>query len=279
MPKRWRHRISNTAEHQSFRACISFYGLARFLFAPNQTMVDLLRERTHRPTFLMQHGVDTETYSPSRCKRLTSRFCIGYVGRLTPEKNVRLLVDLERSLTTVGHCNFRFLVIGEGSEREWLRKNLKAGEFPGILRGEALAEAFAGMDVFVFPSRTDTFGLVLLEALASGVPVVVSPETGARVGVLHGITGFHAGDLKSFTDSVLYLMKNEVLRGEMSRAAREFVGRKTWCGVFEHLYRTYQAGLETMRVAASGVGPPQELMEASYKQMADDDIAQSATLD
>jgi glycosyltransferase involved in cell wall biosynthesis len=64
------------------------------------------------------------------------------------------------------------------------------GELPGILSGEALGEAFANMDAFVFPSRTDTFGLVVMEAMASGVPVVVSPETGERVGIRHGVTGF-----------------------------------------------------------------------------------------
>jgi glycosyltransferase involved in cell wall biosynthesis len=102
------------------------------------------------------------------------------------------------------------------------------------------------MDVFVFPSRTDTFGLVLLEALASGVPVVVSPETGGRVGVRHGITGFHAEDVNSFAQSVLHLMRSETARREMSNAAREFACSKTWCRVFEHLYRAYETGLETI---------------------------------
>jgi glycosyltransferase involved in cell wall biosynthesis len=98
------------------------------------------------------------------------------------------------------------------------------------------------MDVFVFPSRTDTFGLVLLEALACGVPVVVSPETDARVGVRHGVTGFHAS--ASVTQSVPRLMKNDPLRHAMSCAAREFACSKTWCGVFEQLYPIYQAGLK-----------------------------------
>src|ERR1019366_8222080 len=135
LPDTWRERVSVTAEEQSLRACMRFYGLARFLLA---------------------HGVDPEAYSPQRRCRRDRSFCIGYVGRLTPEKNVRLFVDLERSLLAQGRRNFRFTLIGEGNERHWLRKNLEFGETPGILRGEALAEAFANMDVFVFPSRTDT---------------------------------------------------------------------------------------------------------------------------
>jgi phosphatidylinositol alpha 1,6-mannosyltransferase len=203
IPVPWRRRISSTAEDLSLRACLRFYRLARFLLAPNQTLVDLLEKRTGRPTFLMAHGVDTEVYSPGRRRQGTGSFRIGYVGRLTPEKNVRLLVELEKGLIAAGEHDFRLVVVGEGSEREWLQKNLRFGEFPGILRGVPLAEVFASMDVFVFPSRTDTFGLVLLEALASGVPVVVSPETGARVGVRHDITGFHATDLTAVTQSVL----------------------------------------------------------------------------
>jgi glycosyltransferase involved in cell wall biosynthesis len=250
LPDTWRERISATAEQQSLRACMRFYGLARFVLAPNEAMVDLLHERTGKPAFLMAHGVDTEVYSPQRRRRRDGAFTIGYVGRLTSEKNVRLFADLERSLLAQGQRNFRFTLIGEGSERDWLRKHLEFGETPGILRAEALAEAFANMDAFVFPSRTDTFGLVLLEAMASGVPVVVSPETGARVGVRHGVTGFHAPDLCSFTEGVLQLMNSEALRQRMGEAARMFTCARVWDGVFEQLYRTYELGLE-----ASGSKP------------------------
>jgi glycosyltransferase involved in cell wall biosynthesis len=248
-PDRFRKRISKTAEFQSLRACISFYGLARFLLAPNETMVHLLEERTRKPAFLMEHGVDAEVYSPLRRSRTTNSFWIGYVGRLTPEKNVRFLVDLEQELLACGQSNFRFLLVGEGSEKEWLRKNLPFGEFPGVLRGDSLAESFANMDAFVFPSRTDTFGLVVLEAMASGVPVVVSPETGMRTGVQHGVTGFHAADLSSFTQSILHLMKSKALHREMSCSAREYARSKNWCGVFQQLYRTYETGLEKIGFA------------------------------
>jgi phosphatidylinositol alpha 1,6-mannosyltransferase len=244
LPDAWRQRVCLTAEEQTLRACTRFYGLARFLLAPNLAMVHLLHERTGKPAFPMAHGVDTEAFSPERRCRRDRSFYIGYVGRLTPEKNVRLFVDLERSLLARGQRNFRLTLIGEGSERDWLRKNLEFVETPGILRGEALAEGFANMDVFVFPSRTDTFGLVLLEAMASGVPVVVCPDTGARVGVRHGVTGFLAPDLHSFTDSVLQLMSSPTLRQRMGAAARVFACSNTWDIVFERLYRTYQSGLE-----------------------------------
>jgi glycosyltransferase involved in cell wall biosynthesis len=244
LPDTWRERVSATAEQQCLRACMRFYGLARFLLAPNEAMVHLLQERTGKPAFPMAHGVDTEAYSPQRRRRRDNVFSIGYVGRLTPEKNVRLFAGLEKCLLAQGRRNFRFTLIGEGNERDWLSKHLEFGETPGILRGDSLAEAFANMDVFVFPSRTDTFGLVLLEAMASGVPVVVSPEAAARVGIRHGVTGFHASDVHSFTEGVVQLMNSEALRQRMGAAAHMFTCARGWNGVFEQLYRTYEWGLE-----------------------------------
>ncbi|MFN7998124.1 MAG: glycosyltransferase [Bryobacteraceae bacterium] len=243
LPVRWRSPLCDAAEEQSLRAGLRFYGLARFLLAPNQSMVDLLRERTGKPARLMAHGVDTTLFSPRQQEKRSAPFVIGYVGRLTPEKNVRLFAGLERSLLAAGQRDFRFVLVGDGNEKTWLKSNLRFGETPGVLRGAALAEAFAAMDVFVFPSQTDTFGLVLLEAMASGVPVVVSPSTAIRVGVRHGITGFQAEGLAGYTQSVQHLMNNPGLQRTMGSAARKFACSRGWDEVFDDLYRLYRAGL------------------------------------
>ena len=251
LPTSWGNRIVRLGEDLSLDALMRFYRLPRFTLAPDESMIRLLRDRTHRPAYFLPHGVDTNFYSPARRNRRIDSFCIGYVGRLTPEKSVRLFVELEQRLRATGQREFRLVLIGEGNERAWLRKNLQSAELPGILRGEGLAEAFANMDVFVFPSQTDTFGLVLLEAMASGVPVVVRPETSVRVGVQPGITGFVAQDVGGFTESVLRLMGSEPLRREMSCAARRFACSRAWSGVFEQVYRTYEVGL-----AECGLGRP-----------------------
>jgi phosphatidylinositol alpha 1,6-mannosyltransferase len=244
LPGGWRQKFSGLVERQSLRACMWFYGYGRFTLAPNPSMVNLLKERTGRPSFDMPHGVDTGVYTPRRRKDRGGPFRLGYVGRVTPEKSVRLLADLEQELIAAGKRNFRLVVVGDGSERDWLRRHLRFGELPGVLRGEALADAFAGMDAFVFPSGTDTFGLVLLEAMASGVPVVVRPETAARVGIVDGVTGFQAADLKGFTQSVIRLMENETLHQDMGLAARAFACSQSWDGVFDQIYRIYETGLE-----------------------------------
>lgn len=251
LPQAWRQRISDAAERQSLRACMWFYHYGRFTLAPNQPMVNVLRQWTHRPSYLMAHGVNTEQFSLPPAGGPRRPFCIGYVGRLTPEKNVRFLAELEQRLLAAGERDFRFLLVGEGSEREWLRRRMQFAALPGILRGPALARAFADMDAFVFPSQTDTFGLVLLEAMATGVPVVVSPTVGTRVNIEHGVTGFHAGDPSAFTQTVLRLMHDDALRRRLGCAAREFARSRGWDQVFERLYQTYDAGLDEIGLSRS----------------------------
>jgi phosphatidylinositol alpha 1,6-mannosyltransferase len=244
VPCRMRDWTAAKVEHYSFRALTAFYRLAHFVLAPNQTMVNLLRDHTGRPAYRMKHGVDTTRFF-RRPRPADRPFCIGWVGRLTAEKNVRAFVQLERELLAAGERDFRMLLVGDGSEREWLRVRLETATLPGFLQGEDLAAAFAGMDVFVFPSRTDTFGLVILEAMASGVPVVLSSDAGTRIGMRHGVEGFLSDNL---VEGVLGLMRCKSLRQSMSTAAEAFARAQTWNGVYDDLYETYSAALEESEV-------------------------------
>jgi glycosyltransferase involved in cell wall biosynthesis len=106
-------------------------------------------------------------------------------------------------LTSSGLRNFCFLIVGQGAEQAWLKAQMRQAEFPGVLSGESLARAYANMDVFVFPSRTDTYGNVVLEALASGVPAIVTDSGGPRFIVRSGETGFVAKDLEDLTSAWL----------------------------------------------------------------------------
>jgi glycosyltransferase involved in cell wall biosynthesis len=240
LPRELNAAASAAVEKQSLRGLLRFYRTARFVLAPNQTLVELLHNRTGKPAFLMPHGLDLTRFSPRKDRKGDQRFCIGYVGRLTAEKNVRCFHELETRLRAAGETDYKFLIVGDGGQQEWLRKHLRNAELPGVLTGEALAAAYGCMDAFVFPSRTDTFGLVLLEALASGIPVIASPETAGRVGIEDAVSGFLSDD---FAVSVRTLMHDRALLLEMSRAARQLAGRNSWDVVFEQLYRTYEAGL------------------------------------
>ncbi len=243
-PRGLRTKAAGMAGKWSLDALTRFYGLGRFLLAPNEAARSMLAERTGRSVFGLGHGVDCEMFSPAHRRRKDGVFTIGYAGRLTPEKGVRMFAEIERRLEARGHSRFRIVLLGEGSERGWLRTQLKRGKFSGVLRGEALAQAFADMDAFVFPSATDTFGLVLLEAMASGVPVLASAPACGRIGVCDGVEGFEAGSSEEFAQGLERLMIDDWLRGQMGIAARDCARRQSWNRVFETLYETYDAALD-----------------------------------
>ncbi len=112
----------------------------------------------------MPRGVDAELFHPAKRQRSPgdNEQILGFVGRLSVEKNVALLAQVQQELERVGNSNFRFLIVGHGAEESWLRERLPQAEFAGVLHGEELAAAYANMDLFVFPSHTDTFGNVVL---------------------------------------------------------------------------------------------------------------------
>lgn len=234
-------KSSQLVESTALACCMRFYRIARKLFAPNPDLVRMLKERTGKPTFPMGRGVDIDLFHPKRRTRADNHFVLGYVGRLSPEKNVRLLAAIERALHDAGVGPFRFLVVGQGSEEPWLRDNLRHAEFAGVLRGDALAEAYANMDLFVFPSHTDTFGNVIQEALSSGVPAIVTPEGGPKYLVRSGETGMVAASEKAFLRCVLEVMADRDLHAAMCTKARAYSCGNTWDHVFERLYAAYTA--------------------------------------
>src|SRR5262252_6431294 len=247
LPDAWRERLASLAERQSLRAALRFYRLGRALLAPNEELRDMLARETGRPTRLMRRGVDTSLFSPAKRLRGDGAFLIGYVGRLSPEKNVRWLAELERGLLEAGAGDFRFLVVGDGSERQWLERRMRRAEFTGVLRGEALARAYAGLDLFVFPSQTDTFGNVVLEAQASGVPCLVSSRGGPKsviqldqTGADDGASGLVADGPRGFLEAALGLMSQPERLNRMREAALARAREFSWESVFEQVYQTYE---------------------------------------
>ena len=255
LPPRLGAFFGDAIRESALRATLRYYHIAQILFAPNQELIELLEKGTNKPCFLMQRGVDTDLFDPARRNRASGEFVIGYVGRLAVEKNVRLLADLERALIRAGALNFRFLIVGQGAEQPWLRANLEHAEFAGVLTGEALGRAYANMDALVFPSRTDTYGNVVLEALASGVPAIVSDNGGPRFVIRPGENGFIAADLPGFVSRVRTLMQNPELLAGMRTSARAHAQSASWDRVFESVYAGYERGLRNGSLAGKRIRP------------------------
>lgn len=243
LPEALRKKSGTALRHASLRALFRFYKIARILFAPNPELIAFLEKGTGKHCFPMYRGVDTVLFDPRRRTRNSNEFVIGYVGRLTVEKNIRLLIELEGALVRAGLTNFRFLIVGQGAEEPWLRACMRWADFTGVLKGEALAQAYANMDVFVFPSCTDTYGNVVLEALASGVPAIVTDKGGPRFIVTPGETGFVAHGLQEFVYFIQNLATAPEKRATMGSAARACALNTSWDHIFETVYEGYEKGL------------------------------------
>jgi glycosyltransferase involved in cell wall biosynthesis len=150
-----------------------FHGASHAVMAATPALAGELRVRGFRNVVLWPRGVDARLFHPRTAADLgLPRPIFLSVGRIAVEKNLEAFLDLDLPGTKV--------VIGDGPARAALARKYPQAVFPGARQGEALAESYAAADVFVFPSKTDTFGLVLLEALASGLPVAAFPVTGPR---------------------------------------------------------------------------------------------------
>ncbi len=153
--------------------------------APTQVVVDDLVANGFENVKLWSRGVDADIFHPQASKRLDSTPPIFlYVGRVAVEKNVEAFLELDLPGSK--------WVVGTGPALERIRERFPQVNYLGLLDREELAKVYAAADVFVFPSKTDTFGLVLLEAMACGLPVAAYPVTGPRdvignskAGVLH----------------------------------------------------------------------------------------------
>jgi len=238
-------------EDLALAAVAKFYSLAKVLFAPNPGLCAMLERATGRPCSLMPRGVDAALFDPAKRTRKAEdrEFVLGFVGRLSIEKNIALLVQVQEELERMGHSNFHFLIVGHGGEANWLRERLPRAEFAGVLRGEALAEAYANMDLFVFPSHTDTFGNVVLEALASGVPAIVTPDGGPPTIVREGETGRIVPDAE-FASAVAGVMADAELHARMRLAARTYALTASWNSVFEGVYAAYETVLPVREYVA-----------------------------
>jgi glycosyltransferase involved in cell wall biosynthesis len=149
-----------------------FHRGGQAVMAATPALANELRTRGFRNVVLWPRGVDTTLFHPRPADLGLPRPVFLCVGRVAVEKNLEAFLDLDLPGTKV--------IVGDGPARAALMRKYPQAVFPGAQQGEELANTYAAADVFVFPSKTDTFGLVLLEALASGVPVAAFPVTGPR---------------------------------------------------------------------------------------------------
>jgi glycosyltransferase involved in cell wall biosynthesis len=195
---------------------------------------------------ILPRGLDTDLFNPAR-RDLSfwpgsgtngEEIRLLYVGRVSREKDLDILAVAYRKVRKEGHP-VKLYIVGHGPYSEALAAALPDAIFLGYLTGEPLAKAYASADVFVFPSTTDTFGNVIIEAQASGLPVIVSDLGGPKELVEDGVNGIvtKAHDADDFARAISRLASDGRMRARMAVKARKSVVDRSWPGAFRKFWQ------------------------------------------
>lgn len=231
----------------------NFYNRVRRVYPPSESMAEIIRsEGQSQHVEVWARGVDSELFSPEKRDMAWRRalgiaddeVAISFAGRLVKEKNTAVYMRVMNMLAGRG-LRVRPLVIGDGPEMAVMKAGLKNGIFAGFLHGEDLARAYASSDVFFFPSESETFGNVTLEAMASGLPAVNAIASGSNSLVIEGETGYlvSAADDAGLAARLEALVRDEARRKRMGDAARARALTFSWDAILSGLLDSYRTVL------------------------------------
>lgn len=244
------------------------YGRCARVLVPSDATRTLLASAKGNPERMRvwRRGVDAELFSPVKRSGLlrdawkvsANRPALIYVGRVSREKGLDLLLPLSRRLHAM-RIEHRLVIVGQGPLLPQLRSQLPDAVFTGVLSPEGVAQACASADLFVFPSRTDTAGNVVLEAQACGVPVVVSDAGGPRENIRPGRTGevCTGTDVDDWAHTIAGVLGEPGRLTAMGQAAREYALQRQWSQALQPLFQTYTevAARQAAAAAALSLAP------------------------
>lgn len=227
------------------------------IFVPSPATLDQLKKKGFRHLRIWGRGIDCTLFHPDYPSaelrenyHISADYTISYVGRLAPEKDIDTLLSVIKTVNEkqVKANRIHWLITGDGPLADEMKKSL-AGQnvtFTGYLKGRDLANVYAASDLMVFPSATETFGNVVLEAMAAATPVIGADAGGVKDIIRPGITGALCppGRAESFAASVLSLIDDDARRKEMSRAARAYALTQSWDMIFDQLVEDYRDALQ-----------------------------------
>jgi len=230
------------------RTLRGFYGACREVYVPSESVRDALLADGLKDNFKpWPRGIDTTRFTPDkRSAAWRARYGIGadeqvilHVSRLVREKR---LDTLTKSLKRIG-SGCRIVIVGDGPDRDYAAAELPHATFTGFLDGDDLAVAYASSDIFVFPSDSESFGNVTLEAMASGLPCVCADATGSSSLVAAGETGYlaPADDAGAFAANITRLAQDGGLRRRMGEAARARALGFSWEETMARMLGYYRA--------------------------------------
>lgn len=225
-----------------------YYNKGDVTLVPSNSTISELASKGFRNLELWSRGIDLEHFSPAFADRkLKERWSPDgkpvalYVGRLVKEKDIDIILKAHHILREK-NVEYRLVFVGDGPMQKQIEKDAPDALLIGHLDGDELSRAYASTDVFLFPSTTESFGNVVLEAAASGLPTIGSTEGGVGELIQQGETGFKTspGDYRDFAEKLEMLLKNEGSRIYMSAAAVEFASKKSWEYINRRLLGQYE---------------------------------------
>lgn len=243
----------NAMEDLMWRYMIWYYNQMEAIYVPSKATGEELaahgipREKLR----LYDRGIDIERFHPSKRngffkKRLgltADTIKLLYVGRVSREKNLPFLVEVFKRVAAQRE-DAHLVVVGDGPYLPEMRRALAGfnASFTGYLEGEDLEQAYASSDVFLFPSTTDTFGNVVLEAQASGLPVIVTDSGGPQENVIPGETGYvvPAGDCTTFVHAILGIVNDRTKLETMRAKARAYMKNRSFESAYLDQWNSYR---------------------------------------
>ncbi|MFZ7134193.1 MAG: glycosyltransferase family 4 protein [Eubacteriales bacterium] len=226
-----------------------FHNSCQINFCPSHDTLQILNAKGIENLKIWSRGIDTETFNPiHRSNALKSNLNIHdkitflYVGRLAREKDLDIFMESIHIINKQFADDVKFVITGDGPYAVDLKKDApKNVVFTGYITGKALSALYASCDIFAFPSSTETFGNVVLEAMASGLPVIGVNSGGVKDSIIDGYNGFLCTprDTESFSQSIMRFIEDSTLINEMSVNAREYTLKKSWNNIFNGLTFEY----------------------------------------
>ncbi|MDR2049780.1 MAG: glycosyltransferase family 1 protein [Treponema sp.] len=240
-----------------------FYRFAHRILAPSRHTLEQLFQRRYRNLGIWSRGIDAEKFNPrfrSHTWRkglgIDGKFVFLYVGRLSPEKGLDMLLYAVEEIETRFPGQAAFVFTGGGPYEE----NIRRKNFPGVIltgfkTGRELSRIYASCDCFAFPSGAETFGNAPLEAIASGLPVAGIAAGGVTEFLFHGKNALLCadGDQETFTKNLITIMETKTLRRELAENGRKFARSRSWDRIFDDLLAVYR-GLVTDNQDIPGSG-------------------------
>ncbi|MBM7573488.1 glycosyltransferase family 4 protein [Aquibacillus albus] len=224
------------------------------IFVPSADTLYTLKQMGFTNLEIWGRGVDTTLFQPTmdnylirKKYNIKEKYILNYVGRISPEKNVELLLEINAVLPKHLSDQIRWIIVGDGPSKPELMKQAPANmTFTGYLHGKDLADVYAASDLFVFPSATETFGNVVLEAMASGTPAISANSGGVVTIIKHGKNGFLCDPKhpEQFAITIENTIKNSEILATMSSQARAYAITQTWESTFDKLIAAYDRVLE-----------------------------------